>query len=680
MKSFWAVFFLLLAPLGVHALDPLPAWSGDSLKAWWTQHPTPAQWPQAVSDLRAQLDADYQKNGSAVFAQPDFQGWMDHLEWIQLGLNATDLLAKPENLQAFIALGNDDKLSHQLVEKMVPQDAPSAALALLIRLAQSNLADLHEYAALGVAFCLVFDQPFPDDWPHYQVAQSAVPIGDLDVVARFNFYVASNRNRKTDEDLTQLPFEDLIHVVDSEVKLSELAYAQTKTFPDDHFSDAYFSITYATARITPGSETYDWPLNSYLLKDIETTGGICIDQSYYASLVGKGRGIPTIMFSGAGTDSNHAWFGYLDRSGKWQLDCGRYENGGFVKGLARDPQTWTDTKDTLIAQFAANGLNNPNYPAAETGLAWARLHGNDPSARAIYDDARTVMPELAATWEAEGQYLDSSNAAVEDQKTFYQAWIDQFSATPDLKVEGQKHLLAALKKAADPEADNLQQDIILQNRSQGIDLSVQGSAETVMDRLQAHDWDGARTEFERAIRDFADQGGSTFFRFVVWPYVQTCLSDGRLDQADAGLHFAEERIHVNPTSQLGENFGKLDTKLADEKKAVAAAESWLGELDNSKADQAWSDAAPGLQAASPSDKWTATIGAARQQTGNLVSRTLTGLSLSHEMQIPGSEPIHSDFVIAQYTTVFDAKPNATETVVFEKTGADKWQALSYDCR
>ncbi len=680
MKSFWAVLFLFLAPQGVHALDPLPEWTGDNVKAWWAQNPTPLQWPAAARDLRAQLDADYQQNGAAVFSQADFQGWMDHFEWIQLGLNATDILAKPDNLQTFIALGNDDKLSHQLVEKMVPQDAPSAALALLIKLAQANLADLHEYAALGVAFCLVFDQPFPDDWPHRQVASSAVPTGDLDVVARFNFYVASNRNQKTDQDLAALPFEDLIHVVDSELKLSELAYAQSKEFPISNFAAAYFSINYDTPRIATGKEVYDWPFPTYALSDIEKNGGICIDQSYYASIVGKGRGIPTIMFDGVGTDSAHAWFGYLDRSGKWQLDCGRYENGGFVKGRTRDPQTWAETKDTIIAQFAANGLADPHYAAAETGLTWARLHGKDPSARAIYDDARTLMPELVATWEEEGRYLDASNASMDDQKTFYQAWISQFSASPDLKVEGQQHLLAALQKGNDPDAAGLEQDIILQNRDGGIDLGVQGSFDAIKGKLDAHQWDDAKLEYEKAVRDFSAQGGMTFYSHVIWPYVQDCLALGQVAQGEDGLRFAKERIQVETSSQLGEDYQKLDDQIKEDKAGLAAAQTWLGEIDGGNADQAWNEAGSFLQGAVPADKWKADLADQRQKWGNLVSRTLTGLRFHDHFRTADGKEIDSDLVEASFDTAFDSQANVKEQVVFEKAGDDKWQAFGYDAR
>ena len=131
------------------------------------------------------------------------------------------------------------------------------ALRNLVKLAQANMADLHEYAALGVAFSLVFDEPFPADWPHSQVGQDAVPVGDLNIVKRFQFYVQANRDKKLELDLTQLRVEDLKYLVDSEVKLSELEYAQGQShIPYDHFDQAFFSINYDTSRISSGNEVF----------------------------------------------------------------------------------------------------------------------------------------------------------------------------------------------------------------------------------------------------------------------------------------------------------------------------------------------------------------------------------------------------------------------------------------
>jgi hypothetical protein len=570
MKKGLAILLLALTALSCPAQQPapLPAWDAAAQAAWWTKNPSPDQWPQAVADLTAQLDAADQKSGSSVFSDADFQGWLEHLEWIRLGLACPDVLADPDDLKAFIALGKEGTVAHLFVEKLDPLDVKKQALQNILELARANADDLREYAALGVAFALVFDQPFPSDWPHHQVKPEAVPIGDLDVVTRFNFYVQSNRDKKLEQDLTQLTFENLKFVVDSEVKLSELAYAQQNTISYSEFEDAFSSIKYDLTRISPDNIAFDWGFPTYTLKDIETNGGICVDQAYYAAQLGKGRGIPTLYFHGQGSDGGHAWFGYMDRSGRWNLDCGRYENQNYPKGYALDPQTWQVIDDTRLTNFFKNGETNPNYQPAGNAIAWARLNAGDPSCRKILDDARSLMPELAQTWELEGAYLENTNAADEDKKSFYQSWIDQFQTFPGMKVEGQRLLLAVLKKENDPGVHDLEQDIILQNRSSGFDEGIDAASTAIFDKINAGDWDNARLEYERTIRDFGDQGGGTLFYGVISPYVEACLKNNQVKLADDALTFAEDRMTFDSGSILGEEFDHLKTRVDDLKHAA----------------------------------------------------------------------------------------------------------------
>jgi hypothetical protein len=550
------------------ALPPLPAWNTAAQTAWWTKNPTPDLWPQAVTDLTAQLAANYKQNGVSSFSNPDFQGWLEHLGWIRLGLECPDDLTDPDNLKAFIALSKDETVSHLFVEKLNPRDVKKVALQNLLNLEKANAADLHEYAALGVAFSLVFDRPFPQDWPHPQVAQSAVPIGDLDVVQRFNFYVQSNRDHKLETDPTQLTFEKLKFLVDSEVSLSELAYAQTNHISYSRFEDAFFSIRYDESRTTGVSFAFMWGLPTYTLLDIAKNGGICVDQAYYATILGKGRGIPTIYFHGQGTGGGHAWFGYLSSSGKWELDCGRYESENYPKGYAVDPQTWTAIDDTILTNFFKNGDTNPNFHPAENAMAWAQLQGDKDLSRKALDDARAIMPELAQSWRMEGAFLENTGASDDDKKTFYQSWISQFQSFADMKVEGQRRLLAVLRKTNDPGADELQQDIVLANRSSDIDVGISGSWDTINGKIQSGDWEGARLEYEKAVRDFGDQGGGTLFYELIAPYIEACLKAGRIDQADKDMKFTEDRMQIESGSIISSEFDTLKGKVGELKKSA----------------------------------------------------------------------------------------------------------------
>ena len=677
MRLIAFLFFLCLALPG-WTQEAVPSWNSDSQKAWWTQNPTPDLWPQAAKDLASRLEASYKKDGISCFSQADFQGWMEHLEWINLGLSCPDLLADAKKLETFVALGKDEAISHLFVEKLDPLDVKKQALQNLIQLAQANFNDLHEYAALGVAYSLVFDQPFPGDWPHSQVKQEAVPIGDLDIVQRFNFYVQANRNKKTEIDLTQVPFEYLKFLVNSNVKLSELEYAQGNKIPYKDFEKAFFSITYDKPRVEPAHWAMTWTYPTYTLNDIETKGGICVDQAYYASTLGKGRGIPTIYFTGEGTEGGHAWFAYLSHDLKWVMDCGRYANQNFLKGYAIDPQTWQEAKDTVIEYEVKNGPNNPNYPAAKTALSWARLHSDDSSYRQLLDGARSIMPELVETWQTEANLMDKSDTIdIQDKKEFYQAWITQFQSSADLKVDGQTRLLAVLQQAHDSDADGLQRSIILQNRSSGADLGIKGSFSGISGKIDAQDWEGARLEFEKAVRDFNEQGGGTFVKEVIFPYAEACAQYSQFKQAEDGIKFAEDRMGIYKGSLLDIELSQLKSELALLKQTLPEIDKWFGEMDDGNYDQAWNDATKSLQGEEDIGKWLDRMNRLRKPLGKCTSRTLTRCpSYSRRITSGSGEKIDGDFVFAYYISTFEAQPHCAERVVFQKEDG-VWRPMDY---
>jgi len=566
MRPLLAVLGLLLITAGTAHAQGLPSWDDRALTAWWAKNPTPDTWPKAADALKAQLETAYKSDGSRVFSDADFQAGLDQLLWIELGLTYPDKISDPAHLKTFVALGQDPTVSRLFVEKLNPLDVPDAALANLLRLSEANAADLHEYAALGVAYALVWDQPFPEDWPHHQVAHDAVPLGDLDIVTRFAYYVQANRDHRLVLDPTRLSFENLKYLVDSETKLSEFDWAQKNSVSISHFADAYFSVQYSTDRISNTQNVYDWPGKSYALADIKTAGGICIDQAYFAVTLGKGLGIPTMMFTGYGMDGAHAWMGYLSNSNKWEMDVGRYETQDFPKGFAVDPQTWQRIDDATLQNVFKAGADNPSYQPEMTALTWAHLHEHDANYSKLLDDAHAIMPEWSATWRLQAALVDGGTD-LDAKKKFYNDWIEQFSTFPDMKVEGQKRLFRALKTADDPDADGVLKDIVLQNRTEGFDFGIEVSADSLEEKLKAGDWDAAREAFDRAVRDFGQQGGLTLYSKIVYPYIETCLKNDKVDLASRAVDTVQNYMTMDASSQVGQDFTNLKNEITSRKAA-----------------------------------------------------------------------------------------------------------------
>ena len=288
------------------------------------------------------------------------------------------------------------------------------------------------------------------------------------------------------------------------------------------------------------------------------------------------------------------------------------------------------------------------------------------------------MPELSAPWQAEGDYIDkSSTATIADKKAFYQSWINQFQSDPDMKVEAQNRLLAALKAANDPDADTLQRDIVLQNRSTGFDLGVQGSLGGIEDKFKAQDWDGAKVAFETSVRDFKDQGGGTFFQSVIKPYVMMCLQYGRPQQADDGLHFTEERMPMEATSIIKLEFDKLKDEVKWATDAFPAMLDWLGTVDKGDYPEAWTGAAQPLQMMESSDQFTAQMGEERKPFGSCSSRTMSAPpQMGDEMSLRDGKELRGDFIIAVYSGAFENNAVAKETLIFMKDDG-RWKPLSY---
>jgi len=178
----------------------------------------------------------------------------------------------------------------------------------------------------------------------------------------------------------------------------------------------------------------------------------------------------------------------------------------------------------------------------------------------LLDDAHTIMPEWSATWRLQAALVDGGTD-VDAKKKFYNDWIEQFSNFPDMKVEGQKRLYRTLKAADDPDADGVLKDIVLQNRTEGFDFGIEVSADALYGKLKAEDWDGAREVFERAVRDFGQQGGLTLYSKIVYPYIETCLKNDKLDLANRAVDTVQNYMTMDADSQVGQDFGQLKNEI-----------------------------------------------------------------------------------------------------------------------
>jgi hypothetical protein len=113
-----------------------------------------------------------------------------------------------------------------------------------------------------------------------------------------------------------------------------------------------------------------------------------------------------------------------------------------------------------------------------------------------------------------------------------------------------------------------------------------------------------------------------------------------------------------------------------EEDAETAARSWLDLVDGGQHARSWEDAAPAFKDAVSSEKWQRALGAVRQPLGSARSRRRLSRKLVDAL--PGAPK--GPFVVIQFTTDFETKPGAVETIT-PALGADgRWRVSGYFIR
>jgi hypothetical protein len=115
---------------------------------------------------------------------------------------------------------------------------------------------------------------------------------------------------------------------------------------------------------------------------------------------------------------------------------------------------------------------------------------------------------------------------------------------------------------------------------------------------------------------------------------------------------------------------------AKEKAAVSEAERWLSLVDEGKYGESWKEAAEYLRNVVRQEQWEQSARAGRKPLGRLVSRKLA--SATYRTSLPGAPD--GEYVVIQFSTSFENKKSAIETVtpMVDKDG--KWRVSGYFIR
>jgi len=538
----------------------VPAWDAAARDAWWAENNSPAKWRDAGTSMLHELLKEFQVSDSGDMP-PALVARFNHARWVRL-LSPDEFTATGLTPEEFRALGEIELLQRTLLNRRVPQDDLAEAFRILGQIYRASPQDLQAYPVLAVAFALVFDKPFPENWPHSQVRKLPWKEEAGTPAQRFAYYAELDKKRQLDFSPAELSFTELKYVVNSLVPTSELDWARNQVRANlGSFERVFNMIRYDENRLL--SRNYDWPaFQPYTLAKIQEIGGICVDQAYFGAMVGKARGIPTLFFVGQGSGGGHAWYGYLKRNHSWDMNVGRYESQNYPVGEARDPQNWTAVKDEELRQFTEVVEQNPRFKSAENLMFWSRTFASDASFKSNLELLRRVMPDWIEIWRLQASWLSANKQPLEVQKEFYRQWSLQFAKFPDLRVEGQSFYYAALMELGETAAaEQVKTEVVRQNRRKRFDIGIDAAGMQIFDLLDKKDWDGAEKEYKRVVRQFDNKGGGNLFYGVVQPFVETLVEEGQFKLAENSLEFAIKKMPQGYGSILTGEFEELQEKI-----------------------------------------------------------------------------------------------------------------------
>jgi tetratricopeptide (TPR) repeat protein len=461
---------------------------------------------------------------------------------------------------------NDEELTRLLFAYLSEGDYQPGVLRRLQEIRLANPQRFSEYRALAVALALVYDQAWPMFWPHHQVDPQLVPIAAIPVAERFNFWVESNESRALMFDLRKLSPDQIKYIVDAPLDFAEFRWARKNVkYQRSEFAKAFDAVGYSLARVSSGA--FEWRQGEYTLQNIRQQEGICVDQAYYAMIAGKAHGLPTLFFTGQGSQGGHAWFGYMKSDNRWEVDCGRNKNQNYAVGQALDPQTWLPISDHDL-KLQTKGLRNDlEYFSSRDDILIGRMSekmGDGNNALRAYESAIQVCPENGAGWSAKAEYLRRSKASFNVLKSHHQAAVQQFLTDRDMRVTHQLELARiAREQGAAQEAESLQRQIIAQNKRQRSDLSVSVAAQKIMTLVEARRFDDAFAEYRRQLTAIGKLGGGNFFYDIVQPYVEAVSAAGKQGQAKEALAFGRKALKPEPGSILERDLRALEESLGN---------------------------------------------------------------------------------------------------------------------
>lgn len=508
---------------------------------------------------------------SALFGQTEAEfvpRWIQSVQALHVGHAnmSREYETRPRSLAGSVTpalqawLFSNAAFANEFFALLSPVDYIPRAFEILNEIHRRDATQFKAYASLALAIALVYDVPPPPTWPHGQVSTKALPRQFAAPADAFAWWVKQEQRGRTYLRLSRLGAADLKFVVDTVVPFAELEWAQgAANFPLGQLAQGYTMVRYRNDRVT--SRQMVWTGQSYRLQEILESGGICSDQAFFATQIGKARGVPTLFIYGAGNDGRHAWFGYLDGGQKWKLDAGRYAEQRFVTGYARDPQTWAEFSDHELHFLSERFRELPSFKQSRAHEAFAGeylFHGNGPAAGTAARKAVSFERRNQNGWEL---LVAAARKEGRDAKTVEHLLREAalaFQRYPDLEAHYVNRVAESLRARGENSAAEAEvRRIANKNKSARSDLSVQQVSELVRRAIATQPLAEQIRVYNTAVDTYGRGAGIGFFDEIVVGFTGHLIQLNQPAEAVKAVERARRSLKVEANSQLATEFDRL---------------------------------------------------------------------------------------------------------------------------
>ena len=449
----------------------------------------------------------------------------------------------------------DRAFSETFFTLVTPIDCSPQVMGILQALREAEPRRFSAYGQLALAIALVYDAPPPPGWPHWQVPAEVLPRRLPPPVEVFKFLLDSEASGATLHKLVALPAAELKFVVDIAAAQPEWVWAQRSVkFPLANLVKSYEAVRYRNDRID--AQHYVWPGPRYDLAEIYKEGGICVDQAYFATQAGKARGVPTLLFGGAGRDGRHAWFGYLGTAQKWVLDAGRYGEQRYVTGVAFNPQTWAPLSDHELVFLSEGFRRLPPYRQSRQHQVFAELYlrlKNKTAAAAAARKAVNYERRNIEAWEA--LVAASDELPVRARENVLREAAQAMQRYPDLNARFIRELATSMRARGEVSAAEFEErSLVRRGQTEGrSDLGVDHAAAVM---AAAAPTDQVRV-YRQLLQQYGQDAGIDFYDRVAKPLFQQMIAANRRGEALQVIALTRSALKPEIGSQFAREMDEL---------------------------------------------------------------------------------------------------------------------------